>query len=1401
MPAGFLDVTAAPYFADPTGATDSTAALQAAINAGRDEGRVVWFPAGTYRVSARLEIDQPDNQGYTPVVLMGSTVNPAARATLFLAPNSPGFDNPAARRAMIHFFNIGTADAESGNTDLYDHAVIGLDLKIGAGNPGAVALRMQSAEGSTIQDVNIDLTEGGHTGVWGIPGSGGSTHRITVTGGVIGIDTIKPSGEFGGSQPTPVITGSTFINQSSWAIRSAPRGPLVLVGCRFERDTPGAFFQLHRHWAGQPFDGSLQLMDSSLAYAAPHPDNTVIAMGTSPGRSFLFDNVHLRHAPHVWTPSASATANGWHHFTRLAVEVRPQSRSWGQGLEVVWQNGVAGPSLLVEGASGVAPPADLQTRHQWAADFPTWEHPGVIDVTTLGAVGDGVTDNRAVLQAAIDAHEKLFFPKGVFAVSGPLDLRPDTKLLGAYPVFSTLTALSTPANRFGGVAPEAPDAPIVRSADTAAAQTWLAFIQIQRLFPVAMHSPVTPGNHALEWRSGGDSLLRHVMLESRPTTNVRPDFIAKTHYGYNTDNPGSPNYRPVNPNHPQQSFLPGDHAWPNATPNVIVRGHGGGRWFGFWFHGRQALRQETPFLRVENTTQPLHFYHLHLQQQDSRHHAEFYRAANVSIYGVKGEVKGAILHFEQSDNIRVFGLSGRLSPDSAYFDQHAVRFLHSTNFSLSGLNDTIQESSSEWFGGEFDRWLHANILSWRPLDDVHGLRSSVSVSSLHRPLLYLRGAPSAAPVPSLPLVARITGPADGAHFAQGQTVTLSGTVTDRLDGNVSATGRWFTDRDGLLGQGATLALATLSPGTHTLVFEAANARGDYSLESRTVIVHPYGATLTYTVAPEADATVRAGADTNLNYGADTTLRARAVENSEALLRFPLPTGLLGEIASANLVLHLNANDTGTLVVHALPDLGWNEMTVTGATRPARGAALGELAFDGNQTTPQTLDVSAHVLAAVADHAPAVAFAATSVNFLRLRSRESSDPARLPRLVLATTIPTPPDHEPPPPPSAIFAQNFSSSSLVADYTGSADHLFDFIGTDTNATNNRATLAVTGGRLRNTVAYTDDANTSQISATRLTRRTNLLIEENFAVVSATARLSPQNWPAGDTTYLGFVIGQNFRAGIFNPASGTGNGPQFASLNLQARSTAHTFRTTGAGGNSANFTVTPTAGVYEITLVVAANAGASDRTFPSPTGLHTVQPGRLSVWLNGVLHLNNTATGVTAANLLNFSFSTGSGTAQGFATGSAFTGYYELDDILVRTVSHFAAPPPPDPYAAWRAAYSLSGDNALDTVDPDGDDAPNLLEYALGGDPLTPDNATSAPAPSLNPSPPHFLRLTFLRARADVTYEVLASSTLAPGSWTVVATNPGIVGELVTVTDPQPIAEHPRRFLRLRVTASSP
>ncbi len=58
QPPGYVNVTQAPYDVDATGATDVTAALQHAIDTASAAGKGVYLPAGTYTVSAPLNVDK-----------------------------------------------------------------------------------------------------------------------------------------------------------------------------------------------------------------------------------------------------------------------------------------------------------------------------------------------------------------------------------------------------------------------------------------------------------------------------------------------------------------------------------------------------------------------------------------------------------------------------------------------------------------------------------------------------------------------------------------------------------------------------------------------------------------------------------------------------------------------------------------------------------------------------------------------------------------------------------------------------------------------------------------------------------------------------------------------------------------------------------------------------------------------------------------------------------------------------------------------------------------------------------------------------------------------------------------------------------------------------------------------
>jgi len=81
---------------------------------------------------------------------------------------------------------------------------------------------------------------------------------------------------------------------------------------------------------------------------------------------------------------------------------------------------------------------DLPTMDKW------------VDITSLGARGDGAADNTEVLRKAIAEHRAIYFPAGQYRVTDTITLKPDTVLIGLHPsVTRIFLADSTPA--FQGV--------------------------------------------------------------------------------------------------------------------------------------------------------------------------------------------------------------------------------------------------------------------------------------------------------------------------------------------------------------------------------------------------------------------------------------------------------------------------------------------------------------------------------------------------------------------------------------------------------------------------------------------------------------------------------------------------------------------------------------------------------------------------------------------------------------------------------------------------------------------------------------------------------------------------------------------------------------------------------------
>jgi Pectate lyase superfamily protein len=721
---GLVDVTAAPFKADCTGRKDSTKAIGSAVNFARDHQMVCFFPSGTYLISDTIECRQKltvrrsgriASGKQFPCVLVGSAIG--KRPVILLAPKSQGFADPERRKIAVHFVNCNTGHeidpakgplAPQANCS-YNQMFRNIDIVIGKGNSGAIGIRMQAAEGSSIQDVTIDATHG-HTGMQGATGSGGSHHNIKVIGGRVGIDTRGFPPQFTetgpGTQPGATMAHITLIGQSETPFYNCSKGPMTGVGWHITAlggrtaivsRKPGK----NVYWVSQ-----FNLIDSIVAFTHADDANQII----DAGQGAYLRNVYSRNASSI-TRGMPLEAAGWQHVRQALITAKATAF---KGIKKTYS--IEQPAYI-DGARKTPPPivtptkeppVDIRRKHIWDDSFPSWESPGVVNIKDkYGVKGDGVSDDTSALQKAIDENTIVFLPKGMYRVSDTLRLKPDSKLIGVAHHLSVIFSCYP----FGALGKGAAPKPIVATADKRDAATVIAFVGIAVLkeVPKGKLATVKDQNvpcYALLWRSGGKSI-------------VRSPGIKRVHDGSALVAPGS---GPVD-----------KLSWKH--PYVRIEGNGGGKWYNFFIHGVCKDRAEYRHILVRGTKGPLAFYHLHAQHAEGFSQCEFRDSENITIYGAKTECATHFLKVVNSKRIYVFGHSGwgTAIPGSGLYI-----FDNCRDYLLTCFGGFIKDKP-----GKKSRWRQyqcAPFTKWSPVEEIIDGKKNL-ISPFTRPLFLQRGKP------------------------------------------------------------------------------------------------------------------------------------------------------------------------------------------------------------------------------------------------------------------------------------------------------------------------------------------------------------------------------------------------------------------------------------------------------------------------------------------------------------------------------------------------------------------------------------------------------------------------------------------------------------------------------------
>ena len=568
------------------GVADDSDALQRAIDRVQEtvgQG-IVFVPEGRYRLTKTIYV-------WPSIRLVGYG---ATRPAFVLAPRTPGFGDPKAERQMVFFAGSrpgaarrqGTAAAAAPSAadragqppgpppdatpGTFYSAMTNIDLRIGEGNAGAVGVRGTYAQHCFLAHMDIDAGPG----IAGVHDTGNVMEDVRFFGGTYGIwtRTPSPSWQF-------VAVDVYFEGQREAAIRETAAG-LTLVRAHFKNVPTAVSIDADSHDELWIKDGRMEDVSGPAL---------VIGLEDNARTQVNVENVACRGVPAFARLRASGK-------TFRAPGETYEVRSFSHGLHYA----DVGASPLMKdvfdaSALGALPPpvpSDLVALPPADA----W-----VNIHTLGARGDGVTDDTEAFRKAIAAHRAIYLPMGSYVISDTLALKPDTVLIGLHPLVTALVLQDRTA-AFQGVGSPKP----MVEAPTGGTNVMIGI--------GVYTNGVNPRAVGVKWMAGSASMMNDVRFLGGHGTN-NPDGTRATPYNNN---------RTADPDAARR--------WDGQYPSLWVTAGGGGTFFDIWTPSSFAMSG----LLVSDTTTEGRVYAMS-SEHHVRYEVQFRNAANWKVYALQTE--------------------------------------------------------------------------------------------------------------------------------------------------------------------------------------------------------------------------------------------------------------------------------------------------------------------------------------------------------------------------------------------------------------------------------------------------------------------------------------------------------------------------------------------------------------------------------------------------------------------------------------------------------------------------------------------------------------------------------------------------------------------------------------------
>ena len=543
-----LEDSKAVYVESPAANVDSSAVLQTAIDKAAATGRegIVFISSGRYPLTRTIYL-------WPGVRLIGYG---AARPVFALPPNTQGFQKEMG--VMVIFAGIGPGEAShsgrvafpppgsvppndhvaDANPNTFYSAMSNIDFEIGDGNPAAVAVRFHVAQHSFLSHMNFHIG----SGLAGLYQVGNEAEDLHFFGGRYGIVTenTSPAWQF-------TLIDSTFEDQRESAIREHAVG-LTLIRDAFHHAPKAIDID-----EGYPD----QLWVKDCRFEQIGDAVVTISKEKSPLTEIGFENAILREAPTF----ARLRESGKTIAGKGAIY---QVNNFSYGLIVPGEGQMGKMGVQYEATPLSSMPVALPAAIRAIPPSSEW-----VNIRTLGVKGDGVSDDTAAIQRAIETHRVLYFPSGHYVVRDTLTLKTDTVLIGLHPTLTQIDLLDETPGYQGVGAPK----PLILGPSSGT----------DILSGIGLFTGgINPRAVAVLWKAGEQSLIDDVRFLGGHGTGTNP----------------------YNNNHTADSDL--HKRWDSQYPSLWIADGGGGVFADIWTPDTFA---QAGFV-VSNTKTPGHVYEL-----------------------------------------------------------------------------------------------------------------------------------------------------------------------------------------------------------------------------------------------------------------------------------------------------------------------------------------------------------------------------------------------------------------------------------------------------------------------------------------------------------------------------------------------------------------------------------------------------------------------------------------------------------------------------------------------------------------------------------------------------------------------------------------------------------------------